>query len=146
MSHTWTREDAPTWTADKERIIGGAAPGIFDVERLRSAGALPGTWWRAEDQSGAVIGYGWMDVVWGDGEILVAVDQERSGQGIGTWMMEQLAQNAVDQGLAYMRNTVPEAHPQAPAVKGWLEACGFVRSTSPGEYVRQVRGQVVQAA
>ncbi len=61
-------------------------------------------------------------------------------------MMEQLAQNAVDQGLAYMRNTVPEAHPQAPAVKGWLEACGFVQSTSPGEYVRQVRGQGVQAA
>ena len=75
MTLRWIRETPAHWDANKARIVGGAPPGIFDTryKTCKIGELVPGEWWRVEDDA-AVVGYGWLDVVWGDAEILLATD------------------------------------------------------------------------
>ena len=43
---TWNHEDSPTWDADKQRVIGSAPEGAFDLAYADGA-SLPGDWWAA---------------------------------------------------------------------------------------------------
>lgn len=133
----WTHETAATWDADKQRIVGGAPAGTFDT-RLTGASEnelLPGDWFRAEDDSGKVVGYGWMDVLWGDAEILLATDPERQGEGIGSYVLDHLEEEARKQGLNYLTNVVRPTNPRADHVRRWLEKRGFER-TEDGRLLR----------
>jgi GNAT superfamily N-acetyltransferase len=126
----WIAENPPRWDAAKARIIGGAPAGVFDT-RLTSAdeGALlPGDWWRVEDDAGRAVGYGWMDVWWGDAEILLATDPDRRREGIGTFILEQLEHEARRKGHRYLTNLVRPTHPDADAVSRWLQERGFAPS------------------
>ena len=70
---SWSKEESPRWDADKKRIVGSMPKGVFDVRyaELAEGDVVPGEWWRVEDD-GAVVGFGWLDIVWGDAEILLA--------------------------------------------------------------------------
>ena len=134
----WIHEPAATWNTDKARIIGGGPSGAFDT-RLTTAsdGALlPGDWWRAEDDSGNVVGFGWMDVHWGDAEILLATAPERQGEGIGSYILNHLEAEARHQGLNYLTNAVRPTHPNGEKVASWLQKRGF----EPSEDGRLLRG------
>ena len=53
----------------------GVFPGL-----ARSRGEpLSSDWWRVE-RDGRVVAYGWLDDVWGDAEILLAVEEAGPGQ------------------------------------------------------------------
>ena len=54
---TWVREEAPSWDADKVRVIGGAPEGAF-VLPFEEGEQLPGDWWSVRDAAGDVVGYG----------------------------------------------------------------------------------------
>ena len=129
MNLEWKHEPAPRWDADKTRIVGGADSGIFDERlRTRAVGELvPGDWWRVE-QDGRVVGYGWLDVNWGDAEILLAVDREHAGSGIGNFILEHLHDEASRRGLNYLTNIVRPTHPRAAVVTAWLQKRGFTAS------------------
>jgi len=126
----WIHEPASTWNDDKDRIIGGAPSGAFDTRLTSSPQGqlLPGDWWRVEDDQGHVVGYGWMDVHWGDAEILLATDPSRQGEGIGTYILNQLEAEARHQGLNYLTNAVRPTHPQGDKVSAWLQKRGFQAS------------------
>jgi ribosomal protein S18 acetylase RimI-like enzyme len=127
MNLSWIREHPPRWDEGKRRIIGEAPSGIFDGRYAESAmgAAVPGEWWRVE-ADGAVAGYGWMDVVWGDAEVLLATDPEQRSRGIGSFILEQLEREAAQRGLNYVYNVVRPTHPQTEAISAWLMARGFV--------------------
>ena len=118
---SWVREQPARWDADKKRIIGGAPAGAFDARYADSpAGApLPGDWWRVEQADGQVVGYGWLDAVWGDAEILLATEIDRQGQGIGGFALDQLAREAAARGLNYIYNVVRPTHPEASTLTRW---------------------------
>ena len=138
MPLTWIREDHPTWSADKERIV-GAVPGAFDLSRYpRDGGVLPGEWWRVED-GGRVVGYGWMDVVWGDGEVLLAVDPLAQRSGVGAFILGRLQAEAMDRGLARIVNVVRPDHPQGTRVTLWLLRQGFLREADGERLARRVQ-------
>lgn len=127
MSHTWIHENPPRWDAAKKTIIGGAPDGIFTMPAFSDGDLLPGEWWRIEND-GQVVGYGWLDAVWGDAEILLAVAPDGRGRGVGTYILEQLEREASSRGLRYLYNVVRETHPDGDAVKAWLEKRRFEKA------------------
>jgi len=135
MALSWIHEDTPVWDADKAALVGGAPKGTF--ADLPSLGALaPGEWFRVED-AGRVVGYGWMDVTWGDAEVLLVVAPDAQGRGVGRFILDRLEREAAARGVNYMLNEVRASHPDKAAVTAWLERQGF-RGTGDGVLRRQV--------
>ena len=127
MDFSWVREDDPTWDADKQRIIGGAPAGAF-VLPFTDGDPLPGEWWSAREGDD-VVGYGRLDVTWGgDAEVLMATDPERQEQGVGSFLLARLEDEAAARGINYVHNRILE-HPQADVVHDWLVVRGFRGST-----------------
>jgi ribosomal protein S18 acetylase RimI-like enzyme len=126
MAFGWHSEGSPPrWDEDKIRVVGAAPAGLFGSLRALAPGAmLPGDWWRVTDEE-QVVGYAWMDVTWGDAEILLAVDPAAQRRGIGTYALDRLDEEAGRRGLRYLYNVVPAAHPAPDALTGWLERRGF---------------------
>lgn len=143
MTLAWIHEPTASWDAHKGRVLGEAPEGVFDPS-LRDAAVLPGSWWRVEQQ-GRVVAYGWMDVVWGDGEVLVAVSASARGQGIGTFVLAKLQEEAAARGLNYVLNVVPQAHPARAEVVAWLARRGFEPGRGVAMLVARVRARELVA-
>ncbi len=126
MTLSWVRESPAAWDEDKRRIVGRAEPGIFDRRYAElEAGAMPpGEWWRVEED-GRVVGYGWLDVVWGDAEILLAAAPDARGRGVGAFILRELEREAHGRGLNYLYNVVRPTHPRREEVSAWLKKRGF---------------------
>ena len=139
MSLTWIRENPAFWDANKHVILGGAPKGAFDLDHLRAGDIASGDWWRVESD-GRIVGYGWMDIVWGDGEVLLAVDPAAQGQGIGVAILENLANEARQRGLRRIYNTVRPTHPRKAEVTAWLEKCGFTADADGTLHMEPRRG------
>jgi GNAT superfamily N-acetyltransferase len=137
MSFTWIREQSPVWDADKERVVGGAPPGVFDFVDLQPGDLIAGEWWRVEDD-GQVVAYGWIDVVWGDAEMLLAVEPSAQGRGIGTFVVDRLEKEAAKRGLNYICNVVRPTHPDGERLTTWLQSRGF-KPAADGVFRRRVR-------
>jgi GNAT superfamily N-acetyltransferase len=130
MKLDWIHEAAPVWDEEKQRVIGGAPQGALDV-RHEPGSQLSGDWWSATDESGVVVGYGWLDATWGgDAEVLLAVDPDRQGEGVGAFVLNRLEQEAATRGINYVYNTVRETHPDRDRVQDWLAVRGFRGSVS----------------
>lgn len=120
----WVHESPPLWDAEKRRIV-GSLPEVFPaLAALPEGEVLPGDWWRAE-QGGQVVGYGWMDATWGDAEILLAVAPAAQQAGVGSSIVERLAEETRQRGFRYLYNVVPARHPAPEKLKAWLVARGF---------------------
>ncbi len=146
MPLRWIRESPAQWDADKRRIVGGVARGVFD-ERFANAtdGELvAGDWWRV-DEGGRTVGYGWLDAVWGEAEVLLAVDGGSRGAGVGTFILDHLENEARDRGLNYICNVVRSTHPRAAEVTAWLEKRGF-QPSDEGRLVRAAARRPSQTA
>lgn len=126
MALDWIRETPPCWDAEKQHIVGDASPGIFDrrYANLAIGAPLLGEWWRVESD-GRTLGYGWLDAVWGDAEILLATAPAARRHGVGTFILEQLEAEARARGLNYLYNVIRPSHPGAADLRGWLERHGF---------------------
>ena len=138
MPLTWTRESAPSWNADRQRVLGSAPEGALRLEGMKEAPVLSGSWWRVEEAR-QVVGYGWMDVSWGDGEILLAVAASAQGHGVGTFILDRLEEEASRQGLSYIFNTVRTTHPDREGISRWLQMRGFHPADDGQRLQRQVR-------
>ena len=123
MSLTWIHENPAQWDETKQQIVGGAPSGIFELGSRAAGEVVPGDWWRVE-QDGKVVGYGWMDTVWGDAEVLLAVAPEVQKGGVGSFIIDHLEQEASRRGLNYMLNVVRPTHPDT----AWLQKRGFEAS------------------
>ncbi|MFO0729045.1 MAG: GNAT family N-acetyltransferase [Myxococcota bacterium] len=134
----WTPDAPAYWDADKHRIIGEAAAGVFDARfrRCKAGELLPGDWWKVT-QGGKVVGFGWLDVVWGDAEITLATDPREEKKGVGGFILEHLEHEAKERGLNYLYNLVRPNHPKREAVSGWLSRRGFA-SNEDGSLFRAV--------
>ena len=132
---SWHPEPRPTRLDDAKRSFFEALPA--GAVELRPAGdLLPGDWWRLEDD-GKTVGYGWMDVTWGDAQILLAVDPDEQHKGYGAAILDHLEAEAKKQGLRYLFNTIPTNHPDPAAARAFLEAHGFRASTLHGDMLRR---------
>lgn len=133
----WSHESVAYWNADKARIVGGAAEALPKHLAASDEGAvLPGDWWRVE-QDGTTVGFGWMDVTWGDAEILLVVDPSAQSSGVGTFILEHLEAEARARGIHYLYNEVPAEHPARARLTHWLEQRAF-RRTEDGALARAV--------
>jgi ribosomal protein S18 acetylase RimI-like enzyme len=141
MTRKWIEEHPSTWDADKLRVIGAAPAGVFDrrYARLAKGDLLPGFWWRVEED-GRTVGYGWMDVVWGDAEILLAVDPAARGRGHGSFILQQLEKEARTRGLNYVYNVVRVTHPEREQVSRWLTKRRF-ESSEDGSLFRAMAAE-----
>lgn len=138
MKLYWIHEKSPTWDAGKQRVIGGAPEGAFVIPYAVGE-ELPGDWWavRADGQDGPVVGYGRLDITWGgDAEVLLATDPDRQGEGIGTFILGRLEEEAAHRGINYVFNTIRE-HDARDQVHAWLTARGF-QGTAEGELRKRV--------
>jgi GNAT superfamily N-acetyltransferase len=137
MALSWHR-DLPVWDADKERIVGKAPTGSLDsrYSEMTIGSPVPCTWYRVEDD-GKTVGYGWIDVVWGDAEILLAVDPAAEGKGVGTFILDRLDDEARRMGLNYIYNLVRPTHPKGDQVSAWLVERGFEHKPD-GRLLRRV--------
>jgi GNAT superfamily N-acetyltransferase len=138
MPLTWRHESPALWDAGKERIIGGAPPGVFSLGPFKPGDVVPGDWWRVDEEA-RVVGYGWMDQSWGDAEILLAVDPAARHTGVGTFILDRLEDEAARQGVNYLYNVVPPAHPDKAGLTHWLLRRGFVASHEGGLLKRAVQ-------
>jgi N-acetylglutamate synthase-like GNAT family acetyltransferase len=123
----WIHENDPRWDADRERIFSSVPEGVFQAEAREPGDRLSSDWWRVE-RDGQVVGYGWLDDVWGDAEILLVVQESERRAGVGGFLLEHLEKEAAARGLNYVVNVVRDTHPQREAVTSWLRARGFTTS------------------
>lgn len=133
----WVHESTPVWDAQKSKIIGAAPEGSVPALPSVSGALLPGDWWHVE-HNGQIVGYGWMDIVWGDGEVLLVVRSDMQGTGVGTFIIEQLAREANKQGLNYIYNRIHSAHPQRSTVARWLGERSFTPDRDGERWSRKV--------
>jgi len=136
MARQWIHENPPRWDAPKAAIVGAAPKGSLPPTPYSAGDAIPGEWWRVEED-GRVVGYGWMDTTWNGGEILLAVHSEHGGQGVGGFILDHLEAEAKKRGLNYLYNVVQDAHPRRAEVTRWLEHHGF-KGGEDGQLRRQV--------
>ena len=132
----WVKDDDPRWDADRERVFASTGPGVFPGIAREPGERLPSDWWRVEDD-GRVVGYGWLDDVWGDAEILLAVEESARGTGAGAFTLARLEDEAAARGLNYVVNVVRDTHPDRDAVTAWFLAHGF-SGTEDGRLRKQV--------
>ena len=134
----WVAESPARWDENKRRIVGEAPAGVFDrrYRELADGDVLGGEWWRVEED-GEVVGYGWMDVVWGDAEVLLATAPGKEGRGIGRFILRELEREAGARGLNYLYNVVRPTHPDAKKVTAWLVKHGF-KASEDGSLLRSV--------
>jgi N-acetylglutamate synthase-like GNAT family acetyltransferase len=132
----WVKDDDPRWDADRERVFAALGADVFPGLPRRTGDRLPSDWWRVEDH-GRVVGYGWLDDVWGDAEILLAVEEPARGTGAGAFALARLEDEAAARGLNYVVNVVRDTHPDRDAVTGWFLAHGFT-GTEDGRLRKQV--------
>lgn len=124
----WVHEEDPRWDDDRERVFSTVPASVFPSITRTSGERLSSDWWRVE-RDRRVVGYGWLDDVWGDAEILLAVDEGARREGVGAFVMGRLEEEAAARGLNYVVNVVRDTHPDKAAVTAWLEGRGF----SPAE-------------
>ncbi|MFG0320104.1 MAG: GNAT family N-acetyltransferase [Planctomycetota bacterium JB042] len=138
MALQWIREDPPRWDDAKARLIGDAPAGVFDRRYGACAEGerLPGEWWRVE-KDGETVGFGWLDIVWGDAEILLVSDPAARGEGVGTFILEHLEDEARSRGVNYVYNAVRPTHPERREVTAWLRERGF-EGADDGSLLRAV--------
>src|SRR5438046_780093 len=60
----WTKEDAPRWDADKQRLFTTEALAAVGMEAPQAGYAIADEWWRVTNDGGDVVGYGWLDAEW----------------------------------------------------------------------------------
>jgi N-acetylglutamate synthase-like GNAT family acetyltransferase len=142
MAREWRHEDSARWDEAKAAAFGELPPELFGLGAPRIGDALGGEWWRVEDD-GDVVGYGGLDDVWGEAEILVVVAPSRRGGGLGGHILDQLDREASDRHLNYVYNRVAAGHPQAARLVSWLRGHGFAE-TADGDYRRRVRSGSVR--
>ncbi|MEM6290806.1 MAG: GNAT family N-acetyltransferase [Myxococcota bacterium] len=140
QSFRWIHESLPYWDAEKARIVGGAQAGTLPARPdSRAPGeVLPDDWWRVE-LDGKTVGYGWMDVTWGDAEILLVVEPEAQGHGAGSFILEQLEGEARARGINYLYNQVHPEHPARDEITAWLQKRAFSQ-TEDGKLARAIVG------
>lgn len=138
LTLAWCREDAPRWDADKQRVCGDAELAAVGLGRPAAGQPVADEWWRVTDESGTVVGYGWLDTEWGDARISFVVTPDRRGAGIGRFILDHLEAEARSRGLNYIYNVVPATHQDRGAMASWLARHGF-RESARGELRRQVR-------
>jgi len=143
MSLEWIHESPPHWDRQKERIVGGVPEGSVQIGPYAEGELISGEWWRVE-RDGEVAGYGWMDAVWGDGEILLAVDPSLQRTGVGDFILARLEAEAAARGLNYLYNVVPGNHPDRAGIKRWLEGHGF-QSQPDGRLMKRVTNPAAAA-
>lgn len=136
---SWNRENPAYWDDAKAEIVGKAPEGTFPRQRFDALGqgdVVPGEWWRVQE-GGEVVGYGWMDLTWGDAEILLAVAPSHRGHGVGSFILDSLARAAAERGINYLYNVIPDNHPDADELRAWLEKRQFSASED-GKLMRGV--------
>ncbi|MDQ1661271.1 MAG: hypothetical protein QOJ68_1251 [Blastococcus sp.] len=134
----WVKDDDPRWDTDRERVFASIEPGVFPGLTRQPGERLPSDWWRVEDD-GRVVGYGWLDDVWGDAEILLGIEASARGEGAGAFTLARLEEEAAARGLNYVVNVVRDTHPDREAVTAWFTAQGFT-GTEDGRLRKQVGG------
>ena len=132
----WVKDDDPRWDADRERVFATIGTDVFPGLARHIGDQLPSDWWRVED-GGRVVAYGWLDDVWGNAEILLAVDEAARGTGAGAFALARLEDEAAARGLNYVVNVVRDTHPERTAVTDWFLAHGFT-GTDDGRLGKQV--------
>lgn len=138
MGLAWVHESPSYWDDAKARLVGAVALGTFRPalgDRQRGT-LLPDDWWRVE-HGGATVGFGWMDVTWGDAEMLLVVAPEHQRKGVGSYILGRLEHEARARGLNYLYNAVHVEHPQHAEVTAWLQSRRFVASED-GKLTRAV--------
>jgi ribosomal protein S18 acetylase RimI-like enzyme len=120
----WVHDEDPRWDDDRRRVFASVPEGVFHTVARQPGEPLSSDWWRVE-RDGRVVGYGWLDDVWGDAEILLAVDEGARRAGVGSFLVDHLEREAAARGLNYVVNVVRETHPERDAVSAWFEAHGF---------------------
>src|SRR4051794_31771188 len=120
----WGHDEDPRGGDDRRRGFASGPEGGFHTVARQPGEPLSSDWWRVE-RDGRVVGYGWLDDVWGDAEILLAVDAGERRTGVGSFLVDHLEREAAARGLNYVVNVVRETHPERDAVTAWFEAHGF---------------------
>jgi len=133
---TWVKDEDPRWDPDRQRVFATVPDGVFRAEKRTPGERLSSDWWRIED-GGRVIGYGWLDDVWGDAEILLVVEESVRGTGAGAFALAHLEEEAAARGLNYVLNVVRDTHPDRAAVTEWFVAHGFT-GTDDGRLRKRV--------
>jgi ribosomal protein S18 acetylase RimI-like enzyme len=144
MALQWVHDDDPRWDDDRRRVFASVPEGVFRSAARAPGDPLESDWWRVE-RDGRVVGYGWLDDVWGDAEILLAVDAGERRSGVGAFVVENLEREAAARGLNYVVNVVRESHPQKDEVTAWLQGQGFA-ATEDGRLRKRVAAPVVGVA
>jgi N-acetylglutamate synthase-like GNAT family acetyltransferase len=137
---TWVHEEDPRWDGDRERVFASIPEGVFRTASRSPGERLDSDWWRVE-RDGRVVGYGWLDDVWGDAEILLAVEAGARDSGVGSFALRHLEEEAAARGLNYVVNVVRDTHPQRERVTAWFLAHGFA-GTDDGRLRKQVGDHV----
>ena len=110
-------------------MLGGLSPTLFGLGVPAPGDALADEWWRVEED-GRVVGYGRLDDTWGDAEVLVLVDPQWRGTGLGAFILERLEHEAASRRLTTSATSCRAATPSPKRSPAGSRAAGSHRTTS----------------
>ena len=109
----WVKDDDPRWDADRERVFATVPDGVFRPScPAAAASGCPATGGGSE-AGRRVVGYGWLDDVWGDAEILLAVEDGARGTGAGAFALARL-EDGGGRARTELRGQRGPRHPSRP--------------------------------
>lgn len=114
------------WDHEKERIVGEAKEGTFDMGDLKYGETLFQEWWKLIDEHKRIIGFGWVYKEEDDFEISVAVDKEHQGNGAGSFILGELEGIAKQLGFHQVIGIIKSTNQEATEVIEWLYRNGYV--------------------
>jgi ribosomal protein S18 acetylase RimI-like enzyme len=135
----WVRDEDPRWDEDRVRVFGTIPAEVFPQLGGDVGRRLSSDWWRVVDARSQVVGFGWLDDVWGDAEVLIAVDAGARSAGVGSFALAHLEAEASARGLNYVVNVVRTTHSDRASVMGWFLRRGFT-ATDDGALRKRVGG------
>lgn len=119
----WIKEEEPVWDSDKEDIIDCAPQGSFNMGP-KSNGTISGDWWKLVENK-RVIGYGWISMISGDAELLIAVRKSEQHKGYGNIILENLEMEASKLKHNKVVAIIQSENINAVNIIYWLDRKGF---------------------
>jgi ribosomal protein S18 acetylase RimI-like enzyme len=120
----WIQEQPALWDETKQNIL-GANKGAFDIEHTQVGGELDGVWFKLIDNN-EIIGYGWIDLAYGNPEISIAVDSHKRFSGYGNTILRNLEEKALALGFSEVECIVRRKNADAINAIKWFHRNGFV--------------------
>lgn len=108
------------WNDEKKVIFDEVESGTFDFYEVALNAPLPFEWWKIIDDNGITMGFGWINFEENDFEISFVVKNEFRKNSVGSIIVKELEELAIQRGVSHVLAIVKSSNPNSSKMIKWL--------------------------